>query len=312
MTTASVPKNVDWSFGGTWPYEPHFLESPDGSMHYVDEGPENGPVTLLLHGNPTWGYLYRHFIPRLTELGRRVVVPDLLGFGRSDKPSAASAYTLDRHVQRLSSLLDTFEGREVAIVAHDWGGPIGLAWASSQPTRLSHLVLLNTFGPILPGPLGGGLSFRLLRRAVRRPGMAKFMYQRRNVMVEEFLLGRGLARPADLDELTRLAYRTPHPTVESRVGIAAFPMQIPRPTLEPAGMESARTFETLQPRLSEIAVSLIWGDKDVLFERDVLDAWRQALPNAVVTELPSAGHYLQEDEPSATVDAVVRALATRG
>lgn len=89
--------DIDWTFGGLWPYEPRFHPTPDGRLHYVDEGPRDAPVTILLHGNATWGFLYRSFIGPLVGAGQRVVVPDMLGFGRSDQPADAAVYRIDRH-----------------------------------------------------------------------------------------------------------------------------------------------------------------------------------------------------------------------
>jgi pimeloyl-ACP methyl ester carboxylesterase len=93
--------STDWTFGGTWPYEPQWFDSPDGRLHYVDEGPRDGKPVVMVHGNPTWGYLYRNFIPPLVDAGYRCIVPDLLGFGRSDKPNDAELYQVPRHAERL-------------------------------------------------------------------------------------------------------------------------------------------------------------------------------------------------------------------
>ena len=118
--------STDWPFGGTWPYEPRWFETPEGRMHYVDEGPRDGKPVVMLHGNPTWGYLYRNFIGPLTDAGYRAIVPDHLGFGRSEKPDDREFYRIPRHAERLEALLESLDLAEATVVPQDWGGPIGL------------------------------------------------------------------------------------------------------------------------------------------------------------------------------------------
>lgn len=120
--------STDWTFGGLWPYEPRWFDTADGRMHYVDEGPRDGRPVVLLHGNPTWGFLYRDFIGRLAAAGHRVIVPDHLGFGRSDKPPRREIYRIAEHIRRMDALLETLDLRQATVVPQDWGGPIGLAF----------------------------------------------------------------------------------------------------------------------------------------------------------------------------------------
>ena len=135
----------DWTFEGTWPYEPKWFDSPDGRMHYVDEGPRDGRPVVMVHGNPTWGYLYRNFIGPLVEAGHRAIVPDHLGFGRSEKPRDAELYRVPRHARRLDALLESLDLRGAVVVPQDWGGPTGLYWATQHPERVDGLFILNTF-----------------------------------------------------------------------------------------------------------------------------------------------------------------------
>ncbi|MDQ3933122.1 MAG: alpha/beta fold hydrolase [Actinomycetota bacterium] len=113
---------TDWTFEGTWPYKPCRFDSPDGRMHYVDEGPRDGRPVVLVHGNPTWGYLYRNFIPQLVEARHRAIAVDHLGFGRSDKPSDAELYRVPRHAERLDALLESLDLRGATVVPQDWAG----------------------------------------------------------------------------------------------------------------------------------------------------------------------------------------------
>lgn len=126
-------------------YTPHFHAWKDLRMHYVDVGPEDAPVMLLLHGMPTWGYLYRDMIPVLVAAGYRCIVPDHMGFGRSDKPTDIHWYSIARHVEILTSLIVTLDLQRVTLVCQDWGGPIGLAQAAMMRDRFERLVIMNTW-----------------------------------------------------------------------------------------------------------------------------------------------------------------------
>lgn len=136
---------TDWTFRGTWPFEPKWFDSVDGRMHYVDEGPRDGNPVVMMHGNPTWGFLYRNFIGPVTAAGHRAIVPDHLGFGRSDKPDRPGLYTIRRHAERLEALLESLDLSEATVVCQDWGGPTSLYWATRYPDRVRSLFILNTF-----------------------------------------------------------------------------------------------------------------------------------------------------------------------
>lgn len=153
----------DWTFGGTWPYTRRWFDSADGRLRYVDEGPEDGRPVVLVHGNPTWGYLYRNFIGPLVEAGYRAIVPDHLGVGRSDKPDRPELYRVSRHAERLEALLESLDLSEATVVGHDWGGPIGFAWAARHSERVRGLAVLNTFAHRPPGRVRLPLALRLFR-----------------------------------------------------------------------------------------------------------------------------------------------------
>jgi pimeloyl-ACP methyl ester carboxylesterase len=125
-----------------WPYAPRFAAVNGWRMHYVDEG-EGDPV-VLLHGNPTWGYLYRDVIGPLVASGRRVIVPDMIGFGLSEKPTREQAHTLDGHTANLTALTRRLDLKRIALVCHDWGGPTGLSFAMSNPERIRALTVMST------------------------------------------------------------------------------------------------------------------------------------------------------------------------
>jgi pimeloyl-ACP methyl ester carboxylesterase len=294
----------DWTFGGTWPYEPRFFQTPDGRMHYVDEGPRDGRPVVLLHGNPTWGYLYRAIIPELVAAGHRAIAVDHLGFGRSDVPDDPEPYRVSRHVERLEALLDSLDLNGATMVPHDWGGPIGLPWAVKHAERVEGLFILNTFAPRLPGPMGERGTLRLLRA----PGIGALGVKGRDGLTETFLFKSGLAHPERLDDDAKAAYRAAHPSWRSRTPLLAFPRQIPlRPGGEVADLTSA-TEEGLRRDLRGKPAALCWGMRDILFGEEVVRRWLETLPDAEVIRLDDAGHFLQEDAPEEVARRLVAFL----
>jgi pimeloyl-ACP methyl ester carboxylesterase len=295
MAHSSV--QVDWTFNGLWPYQPRYLATPEGRCAYIDEGPRSPHVVLLLHGNPTWAFLWRHTIDALVSAGQRVVAPDLLGFGRSDKPNVLAAYALERHVARLLDLWHTLDAQQVSLVVHDWGGPLGLWWLSASHVSLRRLVVCNTFSPILPGRQGQTAALKLARFVSRSRSLADYLYRRRHLMLRDFLFGDGTAHHTALTAQVRAAYRAPHPHAEDRAGVLAFPLQIPRTTSEPIARHSAEVARELQDTLNAIPSLLLWGMKDYLFDETTLRSWIDFLPQAKAVRIENASHYVQEDAP---------------
>ncbi len=278
----------DWSFGGTWPYEPKWLFTDGIRIHYVDVGPRDGQPVVMLHGNPTWAYLYRHFIGALRDAGYRAVAYDQLGFGRSDKPRREREFSVARHVAHFFALMDELELDGVTLVLQDWGGPIGLAWAVEHPERVRRLVLLNTWPggahpdyPKVPGP------FRLFRA----PGTGALLVKGAHVFTRVFLF-RGGTR--ELGENERAAYLAPHGSWESRTGVLAYPRLIPWDERNPT-WEIGRRVEAGLGRLSDKPVLICWPTEDRGFRERTLAMWRERFPDAEVHEIADAGHYIQED-----------------
>jgi haloalkane dehalogenase len=295
----------DWSFGGTWPFEPRFFDTPGGRLHYVDEGERQGIPVVLLHGNPSWSYLYRRFVPRLTAAGHRAIAIDLLGFGRSDKPTDPAEYAIERHVARLGALLDSLDLSDACLVVHDWGGPIGLPWAAGDPGRVTRLLVLNTFAPRLPGPMGRGLTLRMFRTR----GLGELAATVRDGLTEDFLLGAGVRHRDRLDDRAKEAYRASHPTRASRTALLAFPRQVPLRPDDPVAALSARTEAALRERFRDRPARICWGMRDILFGERVLDLWRGLLPGAPVTRLEDAGHFVQEDAHERVIPELLALLA---
>jgi cis-3-alkyl-4-acyloxetan-2-one decarboxylase len=294
----------DLTFGGTWPFEPRWFDAGEGRIHYVDEGPAEGRPVVLLHGNPAWSYLYRRFVPALAEAGHRAIAVDLLGFGRSDKPRDSEAYAIDRHVARLDALLGALDLRDACVVVHDWGGPIGLPWAVRNPDRASRLLILNTFAPRLPGPMGRGLTLRMLRT----PGLGELAAKTRGGLTEDFLLRAGVKHRDHLDDHARRAYRAPHPTSASRTGVLAFPRQVPLRSGGPVAELTREVEDGLRRHFRDRPARICWGMRDILFGEAVLDQWRGALPAAPVTRLEDAGHFVQEDAHERVVPELLALL----
>jgi pimeloyl-ACP methyl ester carboxylesterase len=293
----------DWTFDGTWPHAPSWFDTADGRLHFVDVGPRAGPVVLLLHGNPTWGYLYRHFIPPLVAAGHRVIVPDHLGFGRSDKPAAPAAYGVERHALRLAALLDALAVRDVTLVAHDWGGPIGLHWATRNPARVARLVFLDTFLHRPLGPLALPLPLRLFRAR----GLGEALVKGLHALVRVFLFRVGLRRRERLTPTTRAAYLAPHPSWSSRTAILEFCRAFPdRP--EGAVAELHGRIQAGLGALGRRPIFVAWGGHDVVFGPDVLARWLAEFPDAQVLRLPDAGHFVQEDAHELLVPALLAFL----
>jgi haloalkane dehalogenase len=260
-----------------YPFEPHYLEQDGLRMHYIDEGA--GRPVLLLHGEPTWSYLYRKAIPRLVEVGR-VVAPDYLGFGRSDKPIERDWYTFDRHVESIGRLLDLLDLLDLTIVVQDWGGPIGCRLAVERPDRISRLVILNTGLYSGRPPSDEWLRFRDFVRRVGtelRPGQLV-----RITCVTE------------LSDEVAAAYDAPHPTPDSITGPLMFPELVPTEPEHPSAAAMLEVREALRTWGGRALV--FFSDSDPIFSPRVAERIAELLPNAELQPpVEGAGHFLQED-----------------
>ncbi len=299
----------DLTFGGTWPYEPNWFDTGDGRIHFIDEGPHNGQTVVLVHGNPTWGYLYRSFVDPLVAAGCRVIVPDHLGFGRSEKPSAASAYALGRHVERMQALLDRLDLSDVVLVPHDWGGPISLPWAARRNERVAGVFVLNTLAHDV-GPLPGGVMVPAVLRLIRLPGAGEVVVQGADGL-KTAMFRLAIERTAALSADVRRAYRDVHRGWGERAGMLAFARQLP---VGGGGEVNAINRETeigLRRNLEDKPVRIVWGLRDrVLSSELIAEAWTKTFPQAEVVRLPEAGHFLQEDDPGRVVDELLDFLSS--
>ncbi|MDT8320285.1 MAG: haloalkane dehalogenase [Xanthomonadales bacterium] len=248
-----VLRTPDERFEGLadFPWQPHYAQVDDPELgplrvHYLDEGPADGPVLLCLHGEPTWSYLYRKMVPVFTAAGLRVLVPDLVGFGRSDKPAARSDYSYRRHVRWMSDWFHGLGLREVTLLGQDWGGLIGLRMVAEKPQCFAAFSLSNTGLPT---------GDRELPEAFRR-------WRRFSQEDPHFDTGFivNLFGHGDLSEAEMEAYRAPFPTDEYKAGARQFPLLVPASPDDPASEANRRAWEVL--RLWEKPVLLCFSDND--------------------------------------------------
>jgi cis-3-alkyl-4-acyloxetan-2-one decarboxylase len=305
-----VARVSDWTFEGTWPYEPRWFDSADGRMHYVDEGPRDGRPVVMVHGNPTWGYLYRNFIPPLVEAGHRAIVPDHLGFGRSDKPRDPELYHVPRHAERLEQLLESLDLRGATVVPQDWGGPTGLYWASLHPDRVDGLFILNTFAHgWRPEALPEGrdkVPLPLPLHLFRTPGVGEVLVKGLDAFKRGFLFGQGVVHRDRMTPIVKRAYRSVHTGWAERTPILVFPRDIPVTGEGPVIAMTAEIEERLESHFRSKPVHITWAMKDPAFLPEMLDSlWLHTFPDASVTKLDDAGHYLQEDAHERIVPELV-------
>lgn len=281
-----------------YPFEHHFFDAPSGRMHYVDEG--SGSPVLTVHGNPTWSFLYRDVIRGLSG-DARVVAPDLVGFGLSEKLPDPAAYSIQRHVADLSALVEALDLRDITLVIHDWGGPIGMGFAVAHPDRIKAIVAMNTvaFVPAL-SRAGGGTPLPL--RILRAPVVGEMLVQGYGIFGRAFM-SLVVGREDRWSETTRAAYRDIHGNWPARAGVLAFPRLIPTRLDDP--LVALLEQEDLYLQAFPGDILLIWGLADPLFGDDSLDEWRSRVPDARIVEIPDAGHFLQEEAPEEIVAAML-------
>jgi cis-3-alkyl-4-acyloxetan-2-one decarboxylase len=302
---------TDWTFEGTWPFEPRWFDSEDGRMHYVDKGPRDGRPVVLLHGNPTWGYLYRNFIPPLVEAGHRAIAVDHLGFGRSEKPDDAELYRVPRHAERFEALLESLDLSGAVVVPQDWGGPIGLYWATRHHERVDGLFILNTFAhgwkPEALAPGKDKVPLPLPLHLFRTPVVGEILVKGLDAFKRGFLFGQGVVHRDRLTPTVKRAYRDVHAGWSERTAILVFPREIPRTEAGPVVAMNTETERLLEERFRAKPVHIAWAMKDPAFLPAYLESlWLKTFPDATVTRLDDAGHYLQEDAHELIVPELVR------
>ena len=275
------------TFGDTYPFAPNFRHVNGFNMHFVDEG--KGDPIVLLHGDPTWGYLWRNFIPVLSERAR-CIVPDHMGMGKSEVPRQPYPYRLAHHVANLEALLIGLNLRQITLVVHDWGGPVGLGFAIRQPDCIKRLVITNSWA----SARWPGAPFPRLIEMIRSSSGEKFVLER-NGYLERALTGT-THHAERLTDLVMDAYRAPFPTRESRVAMLCWSRDIPVTEADPSYLEMKRIENSLS-LFAKTPTLILWGMLDPVLPPSVLRWWQKVYPQATTHEIEDASHFLQEDAP---------------
>lgn len=282
-----------WLDRAAYPFTSRWIEVDGARMHYVDEG--QGPTLLLVHGTPTWSFLYRHLVARLAAR-HRVIAVDHLGFGLSDKPASAPYEPAD-HARRLGALLDALELTGVTLVVHDFGGPIGLATALARPDRIDRLVLFNTW----MWPVDGDPA---IARGARVAGswIGRLLYRYLNVPVKA-LMPAAVGDRRILTPAIHRHYAAPLGSPDERMGAWACARAL---------LGAGAWYESLwaqRGRLRGKPMLLLWGMKDPTFGPTYLERWRREFPEAQVHTIATSGHFVPEEAPEDVGPTLERFLA---
>ena len=281
-------------------FAPHYVEIDDTDgghlrVHYLDEGPQDGEAVLVMHGEPTWCYLYRHMIPVFAEAGHRVLAPDLVGFGRSDKPAKRSDYTYQRHVDWMTDWLRRVDARGITLVCQDWGGLIGLRLLAAMPERFKRLVVATTALPTGDQPMSE--AFRAWRAFSQT--------------VEPFDSGRivygGTESKITPEEVA--AYNAPFPDERYLAGARMFPMLVPDGPEDPAAGPNRAAWNVLSGL--KLPVLTAFGAQDKVMA-GVEKVFQRMMPGAAGQDhviFDGAGHFLQEDVGPELARAAVAFMA---
>ena len=299
-----------------WDYEPNYHQWKDLRVHYVDEGPADGPVMLLVHGMGTWAYLYRTMIPGLVDAGYRCIAPDHLGFGRSDKPTDPNWYSIARHTEVLSSLICGLDLSDISVVCQDWGGPIGLAQPAMMPERFSRLVIMNTW---LHHPEFVYDESFLQWIDAWKPG-GRYAHPQPNIGVLP-LLGGSMVRSRDVVAAIKAGVE---PELEGEAALRYAGFSAPFCGLPEEGFNGARWFplsipvdnyasgngagQTMHYRALldwQKDVHFVWGALDIGFNEEWGRTWAGQM-GAPIDVLPDAGHFLQFTHGPEIVEHILR------
>jgi haloalkane dehalogenase len=287
--------DTHWIDRAAYPFTPHFFEIDGARMHYVDEG--TGTPIVMLHGTPTWSFLYRDVITALAP-HYRCIVPDHLGFGLSDKPAHAAYRPVD-HARRLHALIDHLELRDLTLIVHDFGGPIGLSYALEQPHNIRSLVVLNTWLWSLRGePVAEVAGITGSGR------LGALVFQRLNFELQ-VLFKLVWGDKAKLSAALHQQYLKPFPTPSDRRAIQTFAHEL---------RDSSAWYDELwqqRERIKDIPTLIMWGLKDPIFTARSLARWQALFTRAQTVTFPNAGHYVQEEERESLGQLVGQFLAAQ-
>jgi haloalkane dehalogenase len=283
-------------------------------MHYLDEGPADGPVALLLHGPPTWSYLYRTVVPVLVAEGIRVIAPDNIGFGRSDKPAVATDYTFARHIEWTRSLVAALDLREITLVAQDWGGPIGLSVLAAEPDRFARVVAANTILHTADPGLAGRLSWAVHgldeSRVVLEEAMVDYLLytQRAPVLRASEFVAAAATNPLAAEVLA--AYDAPFPDARYTAGLRQMTALLPLTRNDVGARIGRRTMRALEEFDRPFVTCYSDGDPAT---RGWETVFQERVPGAKGRQhvtITGAGHFLQEEAGEQLGRVVAETIAT--
>ena len=263
-------------------FSAHYVDVDGLRMHYVDEGPDDGDIVLLLHGEPSWSYLYRHMIPPLVAAGLRVIAPDLIGFGKSDKPGRKSDYSYAGHVAWMQQFIETLDLNDITLFCQDWGSLIGLRVAAENERRFARIALGN--GGLPTGDETVPKAFKIWR------AFARFS--------PWFPVGR-IIQKATITELSDdivAAYDAPFPSSKYKAGARAFPMLVPTTPHDPAREANKAAWEVFKNWQKPFLTT--FSNRDPI-TRGWEKPWQNLVPgagNCAHVKIKNAGHFLQEDK----------------
>ena len=273
-----------------YPFQSHFIRINNLQIHYIDEGPVHAKPVLLLHGVPAWSYLYRHLIRIISKTGTRVVAPDLIGFGKSDKPGKPEDHTYQAHVEWITDFINILNLKEITLFCHDWGSLIGLRIAARHPDLFTGIIVSNSMLPT--GEQKIHLSFKIW----------KFFTQYSPFIPVDLVIGSGTLRRLDKEE--KRAYRAPFPSLKYKAAIRALPGLVPTSINDPESAVNKITWESLnewkKPLLTVFSIydPITRGGDDYMQKR---------IPGAFGKDHVrlDAGHFIQEDRSSELADIII-------
>lgn len=280
--------DTDWIDRNEYPFASHHFQTEAGKLHYVDEG--KGQPIVMLHGNPTWSFLYRNLIKQLSP-NYRCIAPDHLGFGLSDKPTDWS-YLPEDHAKNLAALIDHLSLKNVTLVVQDWGGPIGIDYALKHPENVACLIVMNTWA----WPVNHDFHYVSFSAFMGGP-IGRMLIRKRNFFANTFMRA-AFGDKSKLSAEAHQHYLRALPTAEDRKGCYVFPKQI---------VASTPWLKQLWSKIAALQdkpTLFVWGMKDVAFREKELQRWQSALPNSRTVRLPAVGHFVQEEAPEELGQAV--------
>jgi haloalkane dehalogenase len=281
-----------------WAYAPHYVDVDGLRIHYVDEGPRDARPVLLLHGEPSWAFLYRTMIPGLVAAGHRVVAPDLVGFGRSDKPASQDDYTYQRHVDWMAAVLGRLDLQRVTLFCQDWGGLIGLRLVAEQAARFARVVASNTGLPTGDQKVSEAfLAWQAFSQSVEALPVGK-------------IIQTGCARPVAPEVIA--AYDAPFPDESYKAGARKFPLLVPTRPDDPAADANRAAWRALERFDRPLLTAFSDSDPVTRGAEKPLQARVPGAAGQPHVTIAKAGHFVQEDAGEELAELVVGFIARTG